>query len=50
MREYEAKCNEADSYKQKAQLLEQSLRKFESEQQEFESERLIIIESYERRL
>ncbi|CDW73131.1 UNKNOWN [Stylonychia lemnae] len=50
MREYEVKCNEADSYKQKAQSLETQLRKSQEDQQEFERDRLVIIESYEKKI
>eukprot|EP00347_Sterkiella_histriomuscorum_P010840 403374724 len=50
MRDYEIKCNEADSYRQKAQTLEATLRKLQQEQNSFEDERLVIIESYERKL
>ena len=50
MREYEGKCSELESYKQKDSMLQAQLRKMSEDIETAESEKLLIIESYERKI
>lgn len=50
MVEYEAKCQEVDSYRQKCSMLEQQLRRMSETAENDEQEKLAIIESYERKI
>ena len=50
MRDFEVKCNELDTYKQKCEILEIKLRQMQEEQSEVEREKVQISESYERKI
>jgi hypothetical protein len=50
MREFELKCLEVDSYRQKCEILEIKVRQMQKDLSDVESERVLISESYERKI
>ena len=50
MKEFDLKCNEVESYKQRCESLEHNLRRLCQEVDQGEEERVSIIESYERKV